>query len=422
MTTTLAPTPPRGWNSWDSYGASITENEFLANAKVLTTELLPYGWDTAVVDIQWYEPNARDSFYRPFVPLEMDQYSRLIPAAERFPSAADGKGFAPLAAQTHDMGLKFGIHIMRGVPRQAVHQGTAIEGSPFTARDIAARADICNWNTDMYGIDASKPGAQEYYDSLFRLYASWGVDFVKVDDILLPYHRGEISLIRRAIERCGRPMVLSLSCGPTDIDQAAHLKNNAEMWRTTADFWDRWSDLCAAFDIAARWAPHAGPGHWPDADMLPLGYIGLRSGDAGIRDRFTRFTTAEQYCLMSLWAIAGSPLMLGADLTRLDDSTRLLLTNRAVLDVNARRTNARQRWRENNIVVWSAELDSTLVVGVFNLDKEERDIVIDPSAVGAQQVAAAHDLWTGANLVAPDGAGSIRFTLAAHQGTLIQIK
>ncbi|TDT74707.1 alpha galactosidase A [Arthrobacter sp. AG258] len=417
---TLAQTPPRGWNSWDSYGASINEDEFLANAHVLATELLPFGWDTAVVDIQWYEPHAKDSFYRPFVPLEMDEYSRLIPAGVRFPSASGTEGFAPLARKTHELGLKFGIHIMRGIPRQAVHQGTAIEGTDVTARDIAARADICTWNTDMYGIDASKPGAQEYYDSLFRLYASWGVDFVKVDDILLPYHQGEITLIRRAIERCGRPMVLSLSCGPTEVEQAGHLIANAEMWRTTADFWDRWADLHEAFDTCARWAPHAGPGHWPDADMLPLGYIGLRSGDGGIRDRHTRFTRAEQRTLMSLWAIAGSPLMLGSDLTRLDDWTKSLLTNEAVLDVNARGRNAREVTRENNVVIWAANLDDNQVVGVFNLDKEDRTIALDPAIFDIKDLTSAEDLWNGKSALT-NAAAAIQVDVPAHGGTLIRI-
>lgn len=213
-----APTPPLGWNSWDCYGAAVTEDEIRGNAEYMAKHLKAFGWSYITVDIQWYEPYANSSQYRPFVPLVMDGYSRVMPAENRFPSAAGGQGFKPLADYVHSLGLQFGIHIMRGIPRQAVHAATPILGTAATARDIAHTNSICPWNTDMYGVDASKEGAQAYYDSLFELYAEWGVDLVKVDDIaaskLYDTHQPEIALISKAIERCGRPMVLSLSPDP----------------------------------------------------------------------------------------------------------------------------------------------------------------------------------------------------------------
>jgi hypothetical protein len=115
-----------GWNSWDCYGASVTEEEVLGNAEYMAEHLLLFGWEYIVVELQWYEPGANSSAYRPFVPLEMDAYSRLIPAPYRFPSTANGQGFKPLADRIHALGLKFGIHILRGIPRQAVHQNTPI--------------------------------------------------------------------------------------------------------------------------------------------------------------------------------------------------------------------------------------------------------------------------------------------------------
>ncbi|MXO80523.1 alpha-galactosidase, partial [Paenibacillus sp. OT2-17] len=204
-----AHTPPMGWNSWDCYGAAVREEEVRGNAQYMAEHLKEYGWEYVVVDIQWYESGAVSSQYRPFVPLEMDSFSRLIPAVNRFPSAADGRGFQALAEYVHGLGLKFGIHIMRGISRQAVHQDTPILGTTATARQIAHPNSICPWNTDMYGVDASKEGAQEYYNSLFDMYAEWGVDFVKVDAIaashLYGIHLAEIELIRRAIAQCGRP-------------------------------------------------------------------------------------------------------------------------------------------------------------------------------------------------------------------------
>src|SRR4051812_460884 len=277
---TFAKTPPLGWNSWDCYGAAVKEEEVKGNADYMAEYLKPYGWEYVVVDIQWYEPGANSSVYRPFVPLEMDEYSRLIPAANRFPSAADGNGFKALAEYVHNLGLKFGIHIMRGIPRQAVHANTPILGTKARARDIAHPNSICPWNTDMYGVDAGKVGAQEYYNSLFEMYAEWGVDFIKVDDIaaskLYDTHLDEIRLIRKAIENCGRDMVLSLSPGPAPLEYAEDLTANANMWRMTDDFWDHWNLLYGMFERCEKWNEYTAVGHWPDCDMLPLGHIGIR--------------------------------------------------------------------------------------------------------------------------------------------------
>lgn len=390
----LARTPPMGWNSWDNYGASVTEAEVLATASAMRDRLLPFGWDTVVVDIQWYEPRATGTAYNAFAHLELDNWSRLVPSTIRFPSSREGRGFGPLAEQIHGLGLKFGIHIMRGVPRQAVHADSPILGSKQTARQIAHQSSICPWNTDMYGVDATAPGSQEYYNSLLELYASWGVDFLKVDDILSPYHRGEIDLIRNAIDSCGRDILLSLSCGPTDLEDASHLRKTADMWRTTGDFWDRWEDLRAAIDTCAAWAPFTGGGRWADADMLPLGWIATRSGPTDGDGRNSRFTAAEQRFLMTLWCVARSPLFLGADLTRLDDATMNLLTNEEVLDVSRSGVNPRERYRANDIVVWSADMTAgTTAVGVFNLSNAPRTVQVNVAALGLRGDVSVRDLW-----------------------------
>lgn len=271
MAIKLAQTPPMGWNSWDCYGASVREDEVRANADYIAKNLKQYGWEYVVVDIQWYEPNAKSDQYNPHAPLVMDDYSRLMPAVNRFPSAAEGQGFKPLGDYIHSLGLKFGIHILRGIPRQAVAQNTKILGTDYTAADIADTSSTCDWNTDMYGVDPSKPGAQEYYNSIFQLYAEWGVDYVKVDDISRPYRKDEIELIRSAIDNSGRPMVLSLSPGPTPVAEGEHVSKHANLWRMTDDFWDRWDLLYGMFERADAWSDYIGPGHWPDADMLPLG-------------------------------------------------------------------------------------------------------------------------------------------------------
>jgi hypothetical protein len=392
---------PLGWNSWDVYGASVREDEVLENAEQLAERLAPFGWEYIVVDIQWYEPGASSSAYRPFVPLEMDEFSRLVPAANRLPSAVGGNGFQYLARRIHALGLKFGIHVMRGIPRQAVHANTPILGTTVGARDIAQTNSICPWNTDMYGVDPNAVGAQEYYDSLFSLYATWGVDFVKVDDILRPYAAGEIECIKRAIDRAGRDMVLSLSCGPTEVEDAAHLRSHADMWRITGDFWDRWEDLYSMFEPCRAWAAFSGNGHWPDADMLPLGRIALRSSEHGCGDRWTRFTRAEQRTMMSLWSIVGSPLILGSFLPDLDDWTLGLLTNREVLEMQRLARNPRQISRRGDCVIWAADgPEGSSYMAIFNLGVSRTSIAVPVRGIlGGGNV---RDLWSGARLAPPE--------------------
>jgi hypothetical protein len=358
-----APTPPLGWNSWDVFGTTVTEQQIREQADAMATHLLPSGYKFLTVDIQWYEPESKGHSYNPRALLTMDEYGRLTPGLKKFPSAADGKGFKPLADYVHSKGLMFGIHIMRGIPKQAVRTNTPVLGTSVRARDVALTNSTCPWNPDMYGVDATKPGGQAYYDSIFKMYAEWGVDYVKVDDISRPYaaiHKAEIEAIRKAIDNSGRPMVLSLSPGATPINVGAHVMNHANLWRITDDFWDRWGLLQAMFERLDTWTPYRGPGHFPDADMLPIGIIEF--------NRRTKFTKDEQYTLMSLWAIGRSPLIFGGDMTRLDDFTKEMLTNPEMLEVNQKSTNNRQVSREHNLVVWTADVPGSKdkYVALFN--------------------------------------------------------
>ncbi len=355
--------PPLGWNSWDIFGTTVTERQIREQAGAMAEHLLPSGYDVLTVDIQWYEPKAKGHAYTPGATLEMDEYGRLMPATNRFPSASKGKGFKPLADFVHSKGLRFGIHIMRGIPRQAVEENTPVLGTDLRAQDVALTHSTCPWNPDMYGVDATKPEGQAYYDSIFALYASWGVDFVKVDDISRPYddvQKAEIEAIRKAIDKTGRKIVLSLSPGATPVSAGPHVMEHANMWRITDDFWDRWGLLHAMFERVDAWTPYRGPGHWPDADMLPIGVV-----DFG---RPTRFTKDEQYTLMSLWSIARSPLIFGGDMTKLDDFTKEMLTHPEMLAVNQRSTNNRQVSREDNLIVWTADVPDSedKYVALFN--------------------------------------------------------
>ncbi|MDR1128663.1 MAG: glycoside hydrolase family 27 protein [Treponema sp.] len=393
--------PPMGWNSWDCYATAVIEEQLLSNAEYMRKNLLSHGWEYIVCDNQWSEPLAgtESGEYRSFAPLCMDEYSRLIPAENRFPSSAGGRGFGPIAEKIHGMGLKFGIHIMRGIPRQAVHGRAAIKGAGLTADKIANPFSISKWNSDMYGVDAEKPGAQDYYDSLFELHASWGVDYVKVDDICntnmyphAPYSaKAEIELIRRAIDKTGRPMVLSLSPGPAPIEEAWHLGEHATMWRITDDFWDRWDHLKDMFRRCELWQNHVRPGSWPDCDMLPLGRIGMGFH----RPRYTKFTKDEQRTLMTLWCVFRSPLMMGGALSDNDEGTLALLSNDEVLAVQREGADPRQIRRNGEEAVWaSAASDGALNLALFNLGEEKRAVRCPLVALGLES-ALVRDLWAG---------------------------
>lgn len=369
-----AVTPPLGWNSWDIFGTTVTEQQVKEQADAMAINLLPSGYKYLTVDIQWYEPESKGHSYDPNSPLTMDEYGRLTPGLKKFPSAADNKGFKPLADYVHSKGLKFGIHIMRGIPRQAVAKNTPVLGTNVKAQDIALKSSTCAWNPDMYGVDATKPEGQAYYNSIIQMYADWGVDFIKCDDISRPYdkvQKAEVEALRNAIDKTGRPIVLSLSPGATPISAGEHVMNHANMWRITDDFWDKWGLLQAMFERLDVWTPYRDAGHFPDADMLPIGIIDFK--------RPTNFTKNEQYTLMSLWAIGRSPLIFGGDMTKLDNFTREMLTNPEMLKVNQESTNNRQVSRKNNLVVWTANVPDSKdkYVALFNAQSKDDQIDIN---------------------------------------------
>lgn len=364
-----AQTPPMGWNSWDCYGPTVVESEVKANADYMAAKLKDYGWEYVVVDIRWFVENDKAGGYNQKDPrYVIDQYGRYTPALNRFPSAANGQGFKPLADYVHSKGLKFGIHLMRGLPKQAARMKLPVKGVEGVTCDMIANNDsACTWLRDNFKVDYRKKGAQEYYNSCFDMYAQWGVDYVKIDDLSRPYHTAEIEMIRKAIDKCGRPIVLSLSPGETPLNAMEHVKTHANMWRTVDDFWDNWSQLHYQFQVCAKWAPYIAPGTWPDADMLPLGKISIR-GERG-KERWTRFTRDEQYTMMNLWMIFKSPLMFGGDLPQNDAATDSLLTNRDVLYMHAHSTNNRELLREEDKIIWTADdpASQSKYVALFNV-------------------------------------------------------
>lgn len=398
----FAPVPPMGWNSFDYYDTTVNEAQVRANADYMAAHLKEYGWEYIVVDIQWYAKGAgsrREEYqYIPFSELHMDEYSRLLPDENRFPSSKNGPGFKPLADYIHSLGLKFGIHMMRGIPRAAAHSHGKVKGTALTADEIADPYSISRWNPDMYGVK-NTPQGQLYYDSLLALYASWGVDFIKCDDIcntnMYPHNpysaRHEIEMLHKAIEKTGRSIVLSLSPGPALIEEAWHYETYANMWRITDDFWDHWDSLRDMFDRCRNWQDQVKDGGYPDCDMLPLGWLGKGFQD----ERQTNFSKTEQRTMMTLWCMFRSPLMLGAELPKLDDWTLSLLCNDKVLGLLEGSKGAREIFRDEQVILWQSESTegSSHYLAVFNISEDE--VAVAPEEYLSHASGRAEDLWEG---------------------------
>ncbi len=417
----IAQFPPMGWNSWDCYGAAVNEQQVKANAGYIAENMKDFGWEYVVVDIQWYQPTAGSHMYEPFSTLKMDKYGRLLPAENRFPSSKNGKGFAPLADFVHSLGLKFGIHIMRGMPRMAAHNNLPILDSDFTAKDVANPNSICFWNPDMYGLkcDQCEEGARAYYNSIFALYAEWGVDFVKVDDIAreYPHCQKEIELISEACRGCGRDMVLSLSPGPAPLERAEHLKKYANMWRITDDFWDDWKLLLAMFERAEKWCTHSGPGHWPDADMLPVGALRQCTNP----DDRTNFTEDEQITMMSLWCMMRAPLIAGGDLPKNDEFTLKLLTNKEILEIEKTTHCGHQLYRTDNEIAWIAPRrdGSAVYVALFNISDKTGNLSFDKCSYDLGEFTVTTELWSGRRLKA---SGMINCKIPKHGAAVFKLE
>ncbi len=418
--TLLAATPPMGWNSWDSYGETVSESDIKANAAWMAEHLKSYGWEYIVVDEGWYVTNHAAGTPAAAAQFSLDAYGRYIPAVNTIPSSENGAGFKPLADYVHSLGLKFGIHILRGIPKEAVRRNLPIAGTSFRARAAADVSDSCSWNPYNFGLNAQSPAAQAYYDSIVRLYAGWGVDFLKVDCISSrPYKGDEIRMMSQAVRKVRRPIVISLSPGAAPLDKALELRRYSHMWRISDDVWDVWSSdkdfpqgVGNQFARAAKWAAFSGPGHWPDADMLPLGRLEPAAGWE--KPLTTRLTHDEQRTLLTLWSIFRSPLIMGGNLTLCDEWTQSALTNAELIGVDQHSTGNHAVVSTDKAAVWLATPESGdgAFIAVFNLDAAPQAFHYTWKEVGLKRSNySLRDLWEHQDL------GSREFvdvTLPAH--------
>lgn len=403
-----------GWNSYDAYGGIVNESEMRANAKYLADHLARFGWKYVTVDFYWYfaNPVGDDPYGQDKLKTSMDEYGRLLPDPVRFPSSVNGKGFKPLADYVHSLGLKFGIHIMRGIPRQAVSRNLPVFGTTAHAKDVANLQNTCSWSSAMYGVDVSTPAGQAYYDSIAKLYAQWEVDFIKADDMSWGenpakegYHAAEIKALRQAMNKTGRPMVLSLSPGPAPLDRAAHLAEWSQMWRMSGDMWDNWKDLLAHFVLCRDWMKFAGPNHWPDADMLPLGHVRVRGFSGKEVPHKSYLSQDEEVTLMSLWMISRSPLIMGGELPTLDSETEALLTNEETVAVDQNSSSNHQIYDRGSSVAWEADAPDhrAKYVAMFDKGDQPEDVTVTWEELGLTGKYSVRDLWKRKDVEAAEG-------------------
>ncbi len=431
----VSQTPPMGWNSYDCLNYSVTDSEFEYMTDTMVSRYMKYGWQYMCVDWGWAFPGmtsgSPDQKFVNNAPtattrMNMDAYGRLMPDTVRHPSAIGGAGFAPLATIVHSKGLKFGIHLMRGIPRQAVMANTPIYGTTYTASQAASLTDTCSWNNTMYGLNFNSPAADAYIKSIFALYESWGVDFVKVDDMLnsLVSPRttwtAYVEAYRAAIDSCGRQMVFSTSPGATPIGDSAFFEAYANQWRMADDLWDNWANVDTMLNLFAKWYPCQAPGHFPDADMIPIGYLSERGPNGATR--YSNLSRSQQYLLMTMWCIGRSPLIWGGDLRKNRPAEDSLMTNPEVIAVNQRGTNGRPLTATGTTLVWASDNpDSVNVkwVALVNRSTAATSPNVDLDALGVPN-CSARNLWTRTDL-AGTFATSFSQTIPAQSAGLYKL-
>ena len=392
--------PTLGWSSLAGYGAGVTEAEVLKNSGFIATHLARFGWEYIIVDYCWYFPNA-GSLKNPeqdknLLPeLSMDSFGRLLPDLERFPSSKGNKGFKPLAEKLHKQGLKFGIHLMRGIPRQAVRENTRIKDTKYTASNIADTNSRCTWLNHMFGVDAEKPGAQEYYNSVFEQFAKWGIDYVLLDDITLPLREKEIALIHKAAKNSGRAIRLSISAGEIPPSKSDKLKPFSTERRITSNYCSNWENVLHLFTALESYRNIAGENYILDAGLIPTEIFGMDAPEGANSSQL--LNKNELISILTLWSIARSPLIISGDLIRLSSFQLKQFQNSAVLSVVRNSRNSRQFFSKENQVAWIAEVTGKegKYLAVFNLSDTKSYIPVELYDAGFEGECQVTDLWTG---------------------------
>ncbi len=433
---TLAPTPPMGWNSFDSYGVYLHEQTALANLEAMATKLKPHGYDYFVIDNGWFgeyklQPGTLFAAEKHAHHLNLNKYGHFQPSKVYFPN-----GFKPIVDRARALGIKFGVHLMRGIPRQAYELNLPIKGTKYTARDIANKdpKENCTWCDYCYAVDMTKPGAQEWYDGLVQHIVDLGVDFIKYDDIV--EHPDEVEAVAKAIRKTGKPILLSLSPGGTVDPNAISSFKQSNMLRVTKDVWDEQHYIDECFKAWRKWQGKEEPGFWIDMDMIPFGKLQLMSppsadptrdimskGDIALAGkgviRQSQLTKPQMKTFITMRALAASPLMMGGDLPTLDDFSLMLLTDPEMLACNQNGVMGSLVSEKGTLESWNAAKKGTKTegwVGVFNRANAPAQFVISPELLGLADTGfRLMEVWS-------DRAKSFGETINLHPNGVLFIK
>lgn len=338
-------TPALGWNSWNCWGLSVSDEKIRESAKAMFDKLADHGWTYINIDDGWEDKHN-----------EQGQ----ILTNKKFP---DMKG---LCDYVHSLGLKIGIYSSPG---------------PWTCGRFA--------------------GSYNYEAQDAKSYADWGIDYLKydwcsygdiapkqpsLDDFKKPY-----ILMKQELQKNKRDIVFSLcQYGMGDVWKWG-AEIGANSWRTTGDITDTWASLSDIGFNQDKSAPYTAPGHFNDPDMLIVGKVGW-----GPKLHDTRLTPDEQYTHISLWCLLSSPLLIGCDMSQLDDFTLNLLTNDEVLAINQDplAKPAKKIFDKNKMQVWTKELeDGSTAIGIFNLDEKVNKQSIDFSSINLSATVKLRDVW-----------------------------
>lgn len=416
---TLAKTPPMGWNSFDSYGVYLHEKAALENVEAMATKLKAHGYEFFVIDNGWFgeytlqegtlfpaEKHAHD--------ININEYGQFSPSKVYFPN-----GLKMIAGRCHQLGLKFGVHLMRGIPRKAYELNLPIKETSYKARDIANTdpKENCAWCKYCYAVDMSKPGAQEWYDGLIQHIADMGVDFIKYDDIVP--HPDEVEAVAKAIAKTGKPIVLSLSPGGDVDPKAIDFFRKANMLRVTPDVWDEQHYIDECFKAWRKWQGTEQPGFWIDMDMIPFGQLQLMSppskdgsrtpmdkGDIalagkGVR-RWCQLSKPQMRTFITMRAMAASPLMMGGDMPTLDAFSLSLITNPHMLACNQNGVMGSLVYEKDSIETWKVEKKGAADegwLGIFNRTDKIMSVELAKSLPGFDvSKYKMVDVWNDNNL------------------------
>lgn len=326
----LAPTPPMGWNSWNKFGCNVSEKLIRETADaVVTSGMKAAGYQYVNIDDCWQ--------------VSRDAQGTIVADATRFPS-----GIKALADHVHSKGLKLGVY------------------------------------TDAGRLTCEKrPGSFDHEVQDAKTYASWGVDYVKVDWCHAEGLDPEVQYakFRDALAQSGRPIVFSICNWGVNApwQWGPHTGN---LWRTTGDISDHYDRMSVIGFSQNGLEKYAGPGHWNDPDMLEVGNGGM--------------THDEYLTHMSLWALLAAPLLAGNDLSSMNAETKEILTNPEVIavDQDTKGIQAHRVWDEGPLEIWARTLaDGGHAVGLFNRGESALKMTLDLKMLGITGSARLRNLW-----------------------------